>query len=279
MWYTRKDFTLKKKYILSIAFFLWFILAILINSNLSYDNVNEPAINNKFETFAPTKKPASSPKPTNSDYELVFKKGHPVLFSSTDKAHEFWKDKKGVLGWKDRKDKKISYPDTTTNSSGSGVDWKPCVLALNSDMNFGSCYNNYIFGIHIYLDNFKESPNIKLKEALNLAYSYLPHNTLKSYYKFKHSISYKATAKTGKSSDAYYELLYVPIDSNANNFVLDGYSYRYPDIYITFREDSEKHITNIWIELYRGICRSSRYGIAYDDDYKKTKWNYDFFKN
>ena len=118
MWYTRKDFTLKKKYILSIAFFLWFILAILINSNLSYDNVNELAINNKFETFAPTKKPASSPKPTNSDYELVFKKGHPVLFSSTDKAHEFWKDKKGVLGWKDRKDKKISYPDTTTNSSG-----------------------------------------------------------------------------------------------------------------------------------------------------------------
>lgn len=210
-------------------------------------------------------------EPKNSDLELIAKPNHPVLFSSTNSAHEFWGDKKGILGWKDREDKKISYPDTTSNSSGSGVNWDACILELSNDMNFGPCNNDYIFGIHICLDNFEKSANLKLNEALDLTSSYLPYDTLKSYYKFNYSTSYKA-----KNEDCYYDISYSPKKENCQDFILNNHAYSFPDIHITIREDGERYTTDIWINLYQSICNSGRNSIAFSNDYKKNKWTYDF---
>lgn len=210
-------------------------------------------------------------KNTNSDLELITQSGHPTLFSSTNAAHEFWKDQKGFFGWKDREDKKIIYPDTFNND-----DQSACILAMDSDMNFGNCYSDYIFGIHIIFDNFEKPAKLTLKQALKITYSYLPYNTLKSFYKFKQSASYKAIKKS-KIKDCYYDISYFPKNKNKYNFVLDKHSYKFPNIHITLHKGKKGYITDIWIELYQSIL-SGRNGVYYDSDYKKIKWKYDFLK-
>lgn len=285
MWVTKKEFTNKKKSILTTVFTIWFI-CILLNIDDNSTKVTDmqetqvPVHTNVSSSPELTAKPETTQEYgveeiENSDLTLITKPNHPVLFSSTESAHEFWGDEKGVLGWKDREDKKISYPDTTTNSLGSGIDWEPCILEMGNDMNFGIYNSDYIFSIHIYLDKFEKSADLKLNESLELASSYLPYDTLKSYYKFNGSTSYKAT-KVSKKKDYYYDISYSPINETQQNFVLGNCSYSYPIINITLRGNKKKYITDIYIDLHQSICNSGRNSIAYGGDYKKIKWNYNF---
>lgn len=224
---------------------------------------------------SPSKNNVQIVETDNQDLMLITKTNHPTLFSATDSAHEFWGEKKGILGWKDREDKKISYPDTTTNSSDSGINWDPCILDMKGDMNFANCYNDYIFEIQINFENFEKPIKLNLEKALELASDYLPHETLKTYYKHEHSTSYKAT-KASQLNDCYYDISYSPIKQDAHNFILNNTSYAFPNIYVTLLEDADKSISYIWINLYQSICTSGRNSIAYGKDYKEISWNYDF---
>lgn len=248
------------------------VSSIEVTSNQKSKNTIEPSAT-QHDTNKKEKQPTKESK--NSDLILITKSNHPVLFSSTDSAHEFWGDEKGLFGWKDREDKKISYPDTTTNSFGSGIDWGACILEMGNDMNFGNCYSDYIFNIHICLDKFEKSADLKLNEALDLASSYLPYDTLKSYYKFSHSTSYKAN-KSSKNYDRYYDISYSPKNEDKQDFILGNHSYSFPVINITIRENGKGYITDIWIDLYQSMCNYGRNSIAYGGDYKEIKWNYDF---
>ena len=146
---------------------------------------------------------------------------------------------------------------------------------MSNDMAFGSCSYNYIFGIHILFDNFENPANIELDDALELASSYLPCDILKSHYKLNYSTSYKAI-KSSENNDCYYDISYSPIDTNSYGLALGDYSYDYPNINITFRENSKKYITDIWIDLHQSMCNYGRNSIAYCGDYKESKWSYDF---
>lgn len=229
-----------------------------------------------INTETPSPSPTTTVELSNSDLELITRPNHPVLFSSTDSAHEFWGDENGFLGWKDRSDKKISYPDTTTNSLGSGVDWSPCILAMDSDMSFGNCYNDYIFNIHICLNNFEIPVNLSLDEALEIASSYLPHDTLNTYYEYNYSSCYEPI-DLSEHDDYYYEVSYSPIDDSSQDLILDNISYKFPLINITLRKSNDGGITDIWIDLHQSICRYGRNSIAYGGEYYESEWNCDLF--
>ena len=222
-----------------------------------------------------SKENSATPKTINKDLELITQPNHPVLFSSTDSAHEFWGDEKGFWGWKDREDKKIIYPDTYSATYESGK-WSSCILEMDNDMNFASCDSDYIFGIHIAFDNFEKPANLTLNKALKIAASYLPHDTLKTFYKFNNSISYKPTKKS-KEKDCYYSMSYYPKNEYQQDFVLDNHSYSFPNIHITLCINKRKHVSDIWIELYQSILQG-RHSIAFDDNYKEVKWKYNLLK-
>lgn len=283
-----KYFSVTANTVLSIVFAIFFIVLLVTPNQDNTLNDNTVTDTGIIESSAPkvtaktTAESSSQDEPRenikNADLELVTKIKHPTLFSSTDSAHEFWGDDKGLISWKDREDKKISYPDTYSNYNGSGVDWSPLILELANDSNFAPNQTSYIWGIGIYFDNFKKPIKCNLNDALQIASAYLPHDVLANYYEYEHSIAYKAI-KASKKADCYYEVVYSPNKkAKKERMKLNNHAYEYPIINIVLRKDANDVVTDLHIDLHQSICQSGRHSIAYGGDYKTVKWHYDFLK-
>lgn len=242
------------------------IVVIVIIAEIFGEPVDDSSLETSSENVTSEVKKTPAPKKEtthkNDDLDLITKKGHPKLYDSAEKAHEFYGDKKWFLGlsWKDANNRKIYYPDDFDDVI------KNCILHFDCNAFYTFGYD-YIFGVAAQLN-----PKLNLNDVIKIVKSYLPLKLLKKEFVLNESVKIKY------GSRIYYYCTYN--SKEAGGLRISQIDNLYTEEYIEIiLEKTKKHWSfSINDSAFTGNPFYGRNDIRFEKKTKEKKWKYDYFK-
>lgn len=207
---------------------------------------NEPETETELETEKDT---------VISDLEIITAEDHPTYYGSTEQAHKVWKNiNKEKIVFAD------SYDKYTENT-----------IICMSGYRTGE-KNQIIRNIEIYFKNFSSPIDLSLKDALNIAKTYLPFEIINSYYEFYKSYCIQPLDDDNKNT--YYIVSYHLTESAKSAYYSNEHSYSGTiDVIICSNQNENVDYFTI------GFGTPKWMGFLDRNGYQKTEWDYDFYKN
>ncbi len=232
-------------------FWIIIILALLIGIGDSSETKLEDNQTDTKENISQEEK--ATEKVVENDLDIILRSNHPKYYGSTEDAHNTWDDVGG---------KKIIFADGYDKySDDTIISMEGYRIQENNEI-----IRSYSF----YFRNMKDSGDIKLDKALEIADTYIPYDIIDSWYEFNNSFCLEP--KDNQDEDTCYVVEYHLTDKGSEEYYDGTHPYSGTIDLIFYMDTKTENIKTLSI----GFGTPKWMGFLDTNGYEKIEWNYDF---